>query len=120
MDWFVIGVSIGVGLGIAGIWSTLLVRRQVPELAQGLPSIRFHLTAEFLASVGLLIGGIGLLLGQPWGTPVAAVSLGMALYSATNSAGYYADKRQLPVVLMFVVLALLIGAAVAVVLGSLT
>ncbi|HKO34170.1 MAG TPA: hypothetical protein VJY85_10535 [Candidatus Limnocylindria bacterium] len=120
MDWFVIGVSIGVGLSIAGIWSTLLVRRQVPEVAQGLPSIRFHLTAELLASIGLLIGGIGLLLDQSWGTPVAAVSLGMALYSATNSAGYYADRRQLPVVIMFTVLALVIGVAVAAVLVALS
>lgn len=121
MDWFVIGVSIGVGLSIVGTWSTLLVKRQVqPELAQGLPSIRFHLTAEFLASIGLLIGGIGLLLDQSWGTPVAAVSLGMALYSATDSAGYYADRRQLPVVLMFMVLALVIGAAVAAALVALS
>lgn len=119
MDWFVIGVSIGVGLSIAGLWSTLLVRRQVPEVAQGLPSIRFHLTAEYLASIGLLIGGIGMLLDASWGAPVAAVSLGAALYSTINSPGYYADRRQRPVVIGFIVLALLIGAAVAVLLAQL-
>jgi hypothetical protein len=120
MDWFVIGVSIGVGLSIAGAWSTLLLRRQVPELTAGLPSVRFHLTAELIACAGLLIGGIGMLLEQPWGTPIAAVAPGMALYATTNSAGYYADRKRLPVVIAFLVLAFLIAAAVAAVLVNLT
>ena len=113
MDWFVIGVSIGVGLSIASLWSTMLLGRRIPELAEGLPSIRFHLTAEFLASIGLLIGGIGMLLNTSWGTVVAAVSLGAALYSTINSPGYYADRRQMPIVLVFLGLALIIGAAIA-------
>jgi hypothetical protein len=37
-----------------------------------------------------------------------------------HGAGYYADRRQLPVVLMFMVLALVIGAAVAAVLVALS
>ncbi|HET7520341.1 MAG TPA: hypothetical protein VFK61_02255 [Candidatus Limnocylindria bacterium] len=119
MDWFVIGVSIGVGLSIAGAWSTLLLRRQVPELAAGLPSIRFHLTAELIACAGLLLGGIGMLLEQAWGTPIAAVALGMALYATTNSAGYYADRRRRPVVIVFLALALVIAAAVAALLVNL-
>jgi hypothetical protein len=113
MDWFVIGVSIGVGLSIASLWSTLLLRRQVPELALNLPSIRFHLTAELLASIGLLVGGIGMLLHAPWGTVIAAVALGAALYSTINSPGYYADRRQLPIVVLFLVLAFVIAAAIA-------
>lgn len=106
-------MSIGVGLSIAGAWSTLLIRRQVPELAAGLPSIRFHLTAELIACAGLLVGGIGMLFEQPWGTPIAAVALGMALYATTNSAGYFADLQRRPVVIVFLVLAGIIGAAVA-------
>ena len=41
------------------------------------------------------------------------VSLGAALYSTINSPGYFADRRQLPIVVLFLALALCIGAAIA-------
>ena len=34
MEWFVILVSVGIGLAMIALWTMLIVRRQVPELEE--------------------------------------------------------------------------------------
>jgi hypothetical protein len=111
MDWFVILVSIGVGLAIIGLWTMLIVRRQVPELQAGLPSIRFHIAAEVGTGLALVAGGVALAVGTPWAEGLAAAGLGATVYSTVNSPGYYADRSEWSTVGMFAGLGLLVLAA---------
>lgn len=112
MNVYVITLSLGVGVAVLGLWTMLVLRRQVPELEAGVPSIRFHIAAEAGMAVLLVAGGLALLADVAWGPPLAAAALGAALYSTVNSPGYYADKRLWPAVAVFLVLAALIGVAV--------
>lgn len=115
MVWYPIVISLGVGIAILGLWSMLLARRQVPELTAGLASMRFHLTAEILTGALLIIAGVASRAGVAWAPPVAAAALGAALYSTINSPGYYADRGEKALVVMFAVLAVLIAGAIVVV-----
>lgn len=119
MDWFVILVCIGIGLAIVGLWTMLIVRRQVPELQAGLPSIRFHIAAEIGAALVLVTGGVALAVGTPWAEGLAAAGLGATLYSTVNSPGYYADRSEWPTVRMFAGLTLLALAALIVLIWGL-
>jgi len=114
----VIGLSLGAGVAVLGLWIVLVVRRQVPELQAGVPSIRFHIAAEVGMALLLLAGGIALIADVAWGVPLVAAALGAALYSTVNSPGYYADQRLWPPVAMFLVLAVLIGVALVVLMAN--
>lgn len=112
MLWVTIAVSIVTGVSVIGLWMVLLARHAVPELAAGLPSIRFHIAAELLAAAGLLVGAALLALADgPVARLVSAVSLGAIAYSAVNSPGYYADRGDRAVVAMFGIVLLVIVAA---------
>lgn len=67
----------------------------------------FHWAAEFITALALLAGGVGLLLGWTWGVGVYLISMGMLLYAVVNSSGYFAQKREWPMVGMFAVLLIL-------------
>jgi hypothetical protein len=111
---YVIGVSLGVGTAIAGLWAMLIGRHQVPELEAGTPSIKFHVAAELMTAVLLIAAGIGLWIGAGWATTLAAGAIGAALYSCVASPGYYADRGQWALVAMFAVLAVLLSVALGV------
>jgi len=102
---FVAWFEIVAGSAIIAIWVMLLSAGRVPELAEGDLEIRFHLAAENLSAMVLLAGGIALLSAD--GTAVsllAALGLGALGYTTINSAGYYAQRREWPSVVMFAVL----------------
>lgn len=96
--------AILVGIAMIGQWSFALVKRQVPELKTEPYRIAFHLAGEFVTAVALIAGGLGLLIAAPWGQPTWLVSMGMLLYTAIVSPGYFAQKREWPMVGMFAVL----------------
>ena len=106
----VIGVlALVVGVGIVGLWIVLLVTHQVPEIETGDRAIRFHITAEFLLGITLIIGGSLLLLnGEEHSARIlASAALGGMVYSTVNSSGYYAAKASWPVVGAFIVLSVI-------------
>jgi hypothetical protein len=106
----VIGVlALVVGVGIVGLWIALLVTHQVPEIETGDRAIRFHITAEFLLGISLMIGGSLLLLnGEEHSARIlASAALGGMVYSAVNSSGYYAAKGSWPVVGALIVLSVI-------------
>lgn len=117
---FVAWFEILVGVLIAGLWLTLFATRQIPEIAAGHRDIWFHIVAELLTAI-LLVGAGAALLRSDSDTArlAAAVAAGALLYTTVNSPGYYADRRQWPVVGMFVALAAA-TVVVIVVLGSAT
>ncbi len=72
----------------------------------------FHLAAEFGTALLLIAAGAGSFLNLPGTSVLMPIALGMLLYSVVNSPGFYAGKRNWPMVNMFMVLAVLTIAAV--------
>ena len=90
-----------IGIAMLSMWIFLLGKREVPELTTKPTQIYFHLVAELLTSIALIIGGIGLLMNQSWGVALFFISIGMAIYSTINAAGFYGQLKDWP---MFIVL----------------
>jgi len=98
--------AILVGLSMIGMWAYLLLTDQVPASEKPW-AITFHLIAEFSTAVLLIVSGAGLWLNSEWAKRLSLISLGMLLYSVVASPGYYAQKNNLPMVVMFVVFIIL-------------
>ena len=102
--------SVVIGLMMIGMWISLLVTKQVPELkpANYAPRlIAYHIVAELLTAIILIISGVGLFLVSDWAKILSAISLGMLLYSVINSPGKYAHEDNLPMVAMFTIITIL-------------
>jgi hypothetical protein len=93
--------SILVGVLMIGQWILSLASRKVPEMVTETRAIGFHLAAEFLTAIFLIIAGIALLAQSLLGYPLALLALGMLVYTSINSAGYFAQRGQWLVVMMF-------------------
>lgn len=96
-----------VGLLMIGQWGFSLYTRQVPELQTEPMRIRFHIGAEFVTAVVLIVGGLGLLPSMAWSRQFYLVAVGMLIYTLIQSPGYFADQRQWPLVGLFAVLMIL-------------
>ena len=102
--------SVLIGLMMIGMWVSLLLTKQVPELkpASYAPRlIAYHIVAELLTAIVLIISGVGLFLVSDWAKILSAISLGMLLYSVINSPGKYAHENNLPMVAMFTIITIL-------------
>jgi hypothetical protein len=110
----VVGIfGILVGILMIAQWTLSLATKQVPEIHTEPIRIRLHLTAEFVTAAVLIVSGIGLLTGGAYGRPLYLVAAGMLIYTVIQSPGYFAEKRQWPLVGMFVVLFILAVASLA-------
>jgi hypothetical protein len=92
-----------VGILMFGQWALSLATGRVPELQTAPLAIGFHLAAEVLTALALLLSGLAILKKIAWGRTLFLVAGGMVLYSAINSPGYFAQRGQWPVVGMFAV-----------------
>lgn len=98
---------ITVGVAIIGYWILLFLKKQtldkqkVAVTNRGLIEMRLHVTAELVAAVLLLIAGVSLLLKASWGQEIFLIAIGMLLYTCINSAGYFAQIRQISMILIF-------------------
>ena len=101
--------AVGVCLAMLGMWAGLYLAGEIPELATAPLEIGYHLAAEGLTALALLAAGVGLLRGRAWGGRVLPVALGMLLYTVVNSAGYYANLGEWPMVGLFTALTLATG-----------
>ncbi|MFX1324275.1 MAG: hypothetical protein ACFE8N_04915 [Promethearchaeota archaeon] len=90
-----------IGVAMLCMWILLLGKREVPELNTKPTQIFFHLVAELLTAITLIIGGIGLFLNQTWGLALFFIAIGMTIYSTLNAAGFYGQLKDWP---MFIVL----------------
>ncbi|UCD01161.1 MAG: hypothetical protein JSV23_09800 [Promethearchaeota archaeon] len=95
--------TIIIGLAMFGMWLFLLIKRKVPELKTKPTEIFFHLVAEFLTSIILIIGGIGLIMNQSWGDAIFFIAIGMAIYSTINAAGFYGQLKDWPMFITLIV-----------------
>ncbi len=99
--------SIIVGALMLAQWSFFITAGQVPELRTEPIRIGFHLAGEGLTALMLILSGIGLLARHSWARNSALVSLGMLLYTAIVSPGYFAQQGGWPLVGMFALLLVL-------------
>ncbi|MDQ3864390.1 MAG: hypothetical protein M3317_13025 [Actinomycetota bacterium] len=99
--------SIAVGSLMIGWWAFSFTKGRVPETRTEPVRLAFHLAAEALTAVLLVVGGFGLLFSSSWASAVYLVGSGMLLYSVIVSPGYFAQRGEWPLVGVFVVLLLL-------------
>ncbi len=99
--------SICVGIGMIGQWIMFYLRDQIPELDTEPMRIKFHLAAELITAVVLILGGTALIANTSWGKDILLLALGMLLYTLVVSSGYFAQRRQPAFVGMFAGLFLL-------------
>ncbi len=66
--------------------------------------IAFHLVAEGVVALALILSGIGLLGKRTWGRNTAIIALGMLLYTTLVSPGYFAQQGLWMLVGMFVII----------------
>ncbi len=104
-----------IGIAMLSMWIFLLGKREVPELNTKPTQIYFHLIAELLTSIALIIGGIGLIMNQSWGVAIFFISIGMAIYSTINAAGFYGQLKDWPmfiILLVFTIISLIFAALI--------
>ncbi len=111
MNPYVAVYAIVVGVLMVGFWG-FLVATERAELDQRPWDMGFHLAAEFGTALLLIAAGAGSFLGLVGTSVVMPIALGMLLYSVVNSPGFYAGKRNWPIVDMFMVLTVLTLAAI--------
>ena len=104
MKKFISLYSIVVGISMIGMWSMFYLSNKIPELATKPFEIAMHLSAEFFTAILLVISGIGILAGRPWGNKLNLLALGMLLYTVIVNPGYYLQRHEIPFVLMFATL----------------
>jgi len=76
-------------------WGFFLATGQVPELQTEPFRIAFHLAGEAATAIALIVSGAALLRRLKWGRDVSFASLGMLIYTAIVSPGYFAQQGQL-------------------------
>lgn len=113
----VVGIVVGTGMLIQ--WAMLFATRQIPELQHEPIRIWFHIAGEVATAVLLIAGGIGLLMGLPGARTTFFVSMGMLLYTAIVSPGYFAQQGKWGWLAAFAVLVgLSVAAVIAVSVGA--
>jgi hypothetical protein len=96
--------GIVVGILMIAQWSLSIISGSVPEFQTEPWRIGFHLAAEFLTAIMLIVGGIAVLRSVAWGRTVLLIGLGMVIYSEIVSPGYFAQLGGWAIVGMFMVL----------------
>jgi hypothetical protein len=95
--------SILIGIFMIGFWSFAVTSDIVPpeEKPWG---ITFHLFSEFSTASLLIISGAGVWLNKDWARYLSLLALGMLMYIVIYSPGYYAQRGNMPMAFMFIVL----------------
>ncbi len=101
--WF----TLVVGLLMFAQWTFFLANGSVPEVRAAPIALGFHLAAEFATALALIAAGILLFLRRPFAPLVGLVANGMLLYTVIVSPGYFAQRGEWPLVVMFAVLLVL-------------
>jgi hypothetical protein len=103
---FAAGYAIAVGILMLVQWSLMSAHGRVPGpdvkvSGRGRLELLFHWIAESLTSIVLVAAGIALLFRQSWAPRFYVLALGMLVYTVINSAGYFAQRREWPMVGIF-------------------
>ena len=96
--------SIFIGISVIAMWIMILLTENP---AEGKTELSFHIFSEFLMALLCLVSGILLLKNKPKGRLLNILGLGMVIYSVINAAGYYGEKSETLMMIMFIVLLIL-------------
>lgn len=99
--------SIIVGAGMIVQWTMSYLGKQIPELKTEPIRIWFHIAAEMVTALCLLISGVGILRSVPWSLNLFLISMGMLFYTAIVSPGYFAQQGKWGWLAMFGTIAIL-------------
>lgn len=107
--------SSAIGALMLAQWTFFIAAGQVPELRTEPLRIAFHLAAEGVTAIALILAGIMLFRHARGAARLALVANGMLVYTAIVSPGYFAQQGQWPLVGMFaIILALAVTSIVKV------
>lgn len=95
--------SIFLGISVIVMWVYILLNETIPE---GKTEMSFHLFSEFLVALLCLLSGFLLIRQKPKGQITNATAHAMALYSLINAIGYYAERNEKSMVVLFIILAI--------------
>jgi len=112
------GFAIFIGACMLAQWTWFLFSGSVPELHSEPVRLGFHLAAETLTALLLIVAGGAGLGSKRWARPLLLVSLGMLLYTVIVSPGYFAQRGQVGFVVMFAVIFALACVAIRAVVRS--
>jgi hypothetical protein len=101
--------SIFIGISVIVMWIMILLTETPPE---GKTELSFHIFSEFLMALLCLISGILLLRHKPISRFINIIGLGMVIYSVLNAAGYYGEKNDTAMMIMFIILLILTTIAI--------
>jgi uncharacterized membrane protein len=97
------GYSILLGLSVIIMWIQIIMNESIPE---GKTEMSFHLFSEFLMALLCLLSGFLLIRQKPKGQITNATAHAMVLYSLINAIGYYAERNEKNMVVLFIILAI--------------
>jgi hypothetical protein len=103
---FAAAYAISVGVLMLVQWTLMAAQDRIPDPTEpfsgrGKRELVFHWIAESVTSVSLVVAGIALLLRLNWAPRIYLLAMGMLVYTAINSAGYFAQRREWPMVAVF-------------------
>ncbi len=101
--------SVIIGVSVIAMWVFILLNESLPE---GKTELTFHLFSEFMMAFCCLISGLFLLKKKLNGKLLNVLGLGMMIYSVLNAAGYYGERGDIPMMILFFGIFILTLAAV--------
>lgn len=92
--WYVAVFSIGAGASMPLFWLAAGARGRMAHFAEGRDDIWFHVAAEVVTGLVLLVAGVGMAVTDdaPWAKALSALGLGLLVYSLIQSPGHYVAK----------------------------
>ena len=103
--------SIFLGLSVIAMWIMIQLNGSPQE---GNIELSFHLFSEFFMAFICVYSGILLLKQNQTGRLLNLTGLGMVIYSVLNAAGYYGERGDFSIMIMFTVLMILTIIAISV------
>ena len=100
--------SIFLAVTITAYWIMTLSSGSYPE---GKIEIAFHVFSELLMAFICLLGGIFLLKKNKHGRNLSIIGFSMILYSVLNAAGYFGERNELRLTIVFMALFLITSMA---------
>ena len=89
------------GVAILGLWVTLLRNGSVDELESAPNEIVMHIGAETLTALALVASAAALIADVQHAMSLWFLGMGMLIYTLINSSGYYLQRGERPILMMF-------------------